>query len=105
MKKSKMLLASLIAVVSIGISVPPTFAQGVESESTNEITINSSSIFYSKEYPKTTEQVKWVSVARNGKIYSGNIYNRGSLYNEFYHYFSGTLLAGPYMPTNAIQEK
>ncbi|WP_238600761.1 hypothetical protein, partial [Metasolibacillus meyeri] len=67
-----------------------------------EVSVASDKLEYSTTVPRTSTTSMWVSVAHNGKIYSGYIYNRGLAYGDTNKsYFTGTLRVGPYAP-NAI---
>ncbi|MER2039417.1 MAG: hypothetical protein ABS944_14825 [Solibacillus sp.] len=104
MNKFKVLILSLVAALSLGVTSTFSTVQATESLTPN-ISVASDTIWYSKEVPYTTTQSMWVTVNRNGKTYSGYIYNRGfGVDNVNYSFFSGTLRVGPYAPTNVEHE-
>ncbi len=99
MKKMKMVLLSLIVVLSSGFAFQLPNVQAAESTET-KVEIASDRIWVSKTLPYTRETAIWVTEARNGKIYSGYLYNRGFADGTgHYSFFSGYLLTGgPYAP-------
>lgn len=99
MKKFRILMLSLVVVLSLGFAVQVENVQAAESIET-KINIASDEIFVSKVVPYTTQQSLWVTETRNGKTYSGYIYNRGfSDGTGNYSFFSGYIRTGPYAPT------
>lgn len=105
MNKFKMLSLSLVTAFSLGLSATFSTVQAAESL-TPEVSVASDTLWYSIEVPHTYTQSMWVTVTKNGKTYSGYIYNRGSGYDDpNKSFFSGTLKVGPYAPlTNVEQE-
>lgn len=105
MKKFKMLTLSFVAAISLSVSVNISSTQAAESL-VPEVSIASDTLWYSKEVPYTTVQSMWVTVNKNGKTYSGYIYNRGfGVDNINYSFFSGTLKVGPYAPLSNVEQE
>ncbi|MEC1178435.1 hypothetical protein P9B03_08075 [Metasolibacillus meyeri] len=102
MNKFKMLSLSLVAAMSFGVSANFSSVQAAESL-VPEVFVTSDTFWYSTDVQSTSKSM-WVSVAHNGKIYSGYIYNRGYSVGKPGHYlFSGTLRVGPYAPTTIVE--
>ena len=98
MRKFKMLALSLIAAVGLGLSVQVSNIQA--SESTEPLITPASDQIYAERIVGFTKQKSmWVTETRNGKTYSGYIYNRG-IYdsNGLYVLFNGYIKVGPYQP-------
>lgn len=76
MKKFKLVSLSLVAAISLSVSVNISSIQAAESLKP-EVSVASDTLWYSKEVPYTTTQSMWVTVTQNGKTYSGYLYNRG----------------------------
>ena len=104
MKKFKLLSLSLLAAISLSVSINISSIQAAESL-TPEVSESSDTLWYSKEVPYTTTQSMWVTVTQDGKT-SGYLYNRGYAAGKpGYSFFSGTLKTGPYAPlSNTDQE-
>ena len=104
MKKFKLLSLSLLAAISLSVSINISSIQAAESL-TPEVSESSDTLWYSKEVPYTTQSM-WVTVTQDGKTYSGYLYNRGyAVGKPGYSFFSGTLKTGPYAPlSNTDQE-
>lgn len=102
MKKIKMIGLSLLALGTFAL--PSTLDSVQASSNESGIVVNSETLFHAAWYPETTEQAKWVKVTKNGKVYSGYIYNRGYYLKVGYDYFTGTLRTGPYEPTDLKKE-
>lgn len=99
MKKFKILLLSLVVALSTGFAVQAENVQASESTET-KVTVASDQIYVSKVVPFTRQQSMWVTETKNGKTYSGYIYNRGfSDGSGNYTLFSGYIKTGPYAPT------
>ncbi|MCK1998672.1 hypothetical protein MPH47_15820 [Psychrobacillus psychrodurans] len=99
MKKFIILILSLVVVLSMGFAVQVENVQAAQSKETM-ISVASEEIFVTKVVPFTRQQSMWVTETRNGKTYSGYIYNRGfSDGTGNYSFFSGYLKTGPYAPT------
>lgn len=104
MGKFKVLSLSLAAVISLGVSA--TFSNVHAAENlTPEVSVISDTLWYSTEVPYTYTQSMWVTVNKNGKTYSGYIYNRGYGSTPGYSFFSGTLKVGPYAPTSVLEQE
>ncbi len=96
MKKFNMLLLSLVVALSAGLAYQLPNVQAAESAET-KIEIASESIWVSRTVPYTRDQAMWVTETRNGKTYSGYIYNRGfSDGTGHYSFFSGYIRTGPH---------
>ena len=76
MKKFKILSFSLIAALSLGLSVQVSNVQASESV-VPLVTQAADEIYVSRTVPFTHTSAMWVTETRNGKTYSGYIYNRG----------------------------
>ncbi|MCZ8539708.1 hypothetical protein [Psychrobacillus psychrodurans] len=99
MKKIIILTLSLVVVLCLGFAVQVENVQAAQSKETM-ISVASEEIFVTKVVPFTRQQSMWVTETRNGKTYSGYIYNRGfSDGTGNYSFFSGYLKIGPYAPT------
>lgn len=96
MKKFKILSFSLIAALSLGVSVQVSNVQASES-SVPLITQASDQIFVSRERENRTPSSIWITETRNGKTYSGYIYYRGPHPNNGKYIFTGYLKVGPYV--------
>ncbi|REB07855.1 hypothetical protein DVB69_07655 [Sporosarcina sp. BI001-red] len=70
-----------------------------------KMTAEIESIFVIKQLAYTTKISVWVTEVRNGKTYSGYLYNRGTTDNNRTSTFSGYLKTGPYAPTSQNLEK
>ncbi|GLC87716.1 hypothetical protein [Lysinibacillus piscis] len=105
MNKFKMISLSLVAVISVGVSANVSSVQAAENL-TPEVSVASDTFWYYTTVAYTTTQSMWVSVAHNGKMYSGYIYNRGfAPGNTGESFFSGTLRVGPYAPSAMIGQE
>lgn len=99
MKKFIILILSLVVVLSLGFTVQVENVQAAQSKEII-ISVAPEEIFVTKVVPFTRQQSMWVTETRNGKTYSGYIYNRGfSDGTGNYSFFSGYLKTGPYAPT------
>lgn len=88
---------SFIAVLSLGLSVAVSNVQASEN-AVPLITQAADQIFVSRIVPYTTRQSMWVTETRNGKTYSGYLYNRGFADGDGRTVlFTGNLKAGPYV--------
>ena len=105
MKKFKILLLSLVVSLSFGFTAQAENVQAAESKET-KIDVASDQIFVSRTVRYTREQSMWVTETRNGKTYSGYIYNRGFADGTGnYSFFSGYIKTGPYAPVSLELDK
>lgn len=104
MKKFKMLSLSLVATLSLGI--PATFSTAQASVNVEPvISIVSDEIFVTRTVPYTNTSAIWVTETRNGKSYSGYIYNRGQDSTGNYSIFTGYLKTGPFVDPYILEGK
>ncbi|MBE1557102.1 hypothetical protein [Sporosarcina limicola] len=105
MKKFKMLALSLIAALSLGLSVTVSNVQASESV-VPLITQASDQIYATRTVPYTHTSAMWVTETRNGKNYSGYVYNRGFADSSgHYSFFAGWLLAGSHADPYLLEDK
>lgn len=105
MKKFKILLLSLVVSLSFGFTAQAENVQAAESKET-KIDVASDQIFVSRTVRFTRDQSMWVTETRNGKTYSGYIYNRGFADGTGnYSFFSGYIKTGPYAPVSLELDK
>lgn len=106
MKKFKLLSLSLVATLSLGFTSQIASAQMTEIIETQPITQVADEIFVRKVVPFTTEPTRWATEVRNGKTYSGLLYNRGVADKDGRTVaFTGYLIAGPHAPNVQDSEK
>ena len=98
MKKVKLFLLSFVVVLSSGFAFQLPNVQAAENTET-KVEIASDSIWVSRTVPYTYQKSMWVTETRNGKTYSGYIYNRGFADGTgHYSFFSGYIRTGPHAP-------
>ncbi|WP_042477319.1 hypothetical protein [Bacillus ndiopicus] len=96
MKKFKMLSLSLITAFTLSAPVTLSSVQAAENLEP-VITPASDTIFVSRTVPLTYTSAMWVTETRNGKTYSGYIYNRGTDSTGNYSIFTGTIRVGSHV--------
>ena len=104
MRKFKMLSFSLIAALSLGVSVQGSNVQASES-GVPIIAQASDEIFVSRTVPFTHTSAMWVTETRNGKTYSGYLYNRGTDTTGYLSIFTGYLKVGPYVDQSLPEDE
>ncbi|QTD40024.1 hypothetical protein [Sporosarcina sp. Te-1] len=98
MKKFKIIYLSLILAFGFGFTVQMANVQAAENLEP-VVSQAADEIFVTRTVPFTHAKSMWVTETRNGKTYSGYIYNRGFADGTGnYSFFSGYILAGPYAP-------
>lgn len=105
MKKIKLLSLGCAAVLSLGFTAQASSAHASVPVEPQAITQAADQIFVIKKLAFTTKSSIWVTEVRNGKTYSGYLYNRGTTDNNKTSTFSGYLQTGPYAPINQSPEK
>ena len=103
MKKFKMLSLSLIAALCLGLSTPFINAQALTNVE-SEITPFADRIFVERLLNPTHTSAIWVTETRNGKTYSGYLYNRGFHPTNGYSIFNGWLEAAPYVDPFLLED-
>ena len=105
MKKFKILLLSFVIALCFGFTAQAENVQATESKET-KVDVASEQIFVSRTVRFTRDQSMWVTETRNGKTYSGYIYNRGFADGSGnYSFFSGYIRTGPHAPLSLELEK
>ncbi|MDW0113861.1 hypothetical protein QT711_11740 [Sporosarcina saromensis] len=103
MKKIKVLSLSLIAALCLGLSAP--FSSVQASDNVNaQITPMADRIFVEQLKAPTYTSAIWVTEVRNGKTYSGYLYNRGFHPTNGYSIFNGWLDAAPYVDPYLLED-
>lgn len=99
MKKFKVLSLSFVAAMCLGLSA--SFSNVQASENTDsQINQAVDQIFVERYENPTSVSAIWVTETRNGKTYSGYLYNRGFHPTNGYSIFNGWLQVGPYVETS-----
>ena len=102
-KKFKVLSLSLVATLCLGFSAPFSNVQASENVE-SQITPVADRIFVERlELPTHTPAI-WVTETRNGKRYSGYLYNRGYHPTNGYSIFNGWLEAGPFVDPFILED-
>lgn len=104
MKKFKVISLSLILALGFGFSTQGSTVQAAENLEP-VVSPAADEIFVSRTVPFTYSKSMWVTETRNGKTYSGYIYNRGFADSSGnYSFFSGYISVGPYAPVETKLE-
>lgn len=103
MKKFKVLSFSFVAALCLGFSAPFSNVQASDNVET-QITPVADRIFVERLENPTHKSAIWVTEIRNGKTYSGYLYNRGYHPTNGYSIFNGWLEAAPYVDPFLLED-
>ncbi|MEC1178726.1 hypothetical protein P9B03_09550 [Metasolibacillus meyeri] len=106
MKKFKMLSLSLSLIAAFTLSTPATLSSVQAAENLEPvITPAADTIFVSRTVPKTFTSAIWVTETRNGKTYSGYIYNRGIDKTGHFSIFNGEIRVGSHAEPYVLESE